>query len=107
MSYGFESFMHTSHNGQTLIGKGGDLDGYHSWLWLLPDQNVGALIVVNSDASTSIRAEYFTAFMDHFIRRSRFSRTTSRLIRATQEIRGHVQKFENTDYRHTGEGRPR
>ncbi|OIB01124.1 serine hydrolase [Paenibacillus sp. LC231] len=66
MSYGFESFMHTSHNGQTLIGKGGDLDGYHSWLWLLPDQNVGALIVVNSDASTSIRAEYFTAFMDHF-----------------------------------------
>lgn len=66
MSYGFESFMHSSHNGQTLIGKGGDLDGYHSWLWLLPDQNAGGLIVVNSDASTSIRAEFFTAFMDHF-----------------------------------------
>lgn len=66
MSYGFESFMHNSHNGQTVIGKGGDLDGYHSWLWLLPDQNVGGLIVVNSDTSTSIRAEFFTAFMDHF-----------------------------------------
>ncbi|KKO55355.1 serine hydrolase [Paenibacillus sp. DMB20] len=65
-SYGFESFFHSSHNGQTVIGKGGDLEGYHSWLWLLPDRNVGGLIVVNSDASASIRDEFFAAFMDHF-----------------------------------------
>ncbi|MBY0164225.1 serine hydrolase [Paenibacillus lautus] len=65
-SYSFESFMHNSHNGQTVIGKGGDLEGYHSWLWLLPDQNVGGLIVVNSDKSASIRSEFFVAFMDHF-----------------------------------------
>lgn len=66
MSYGFESFLHRSHNGQTVIGKGGDLNGYHSWLWLLPDQNVGGMIVVNSDVSIPIREEFFTAFMNHF-----------------------------------------
>ncbi|KOP68560.1 beta-lactamase [Bacillus sp. FJAT-18019] len=66
MSYGFESFLHSSHNGQTVIGKGGDLNGYHSWLWLLPDQNVGGMIVVNSDASVPIREGFFTAFMNHF-----------------------------------------
>lgn len=66
MSYGFESFLHKSHNGQTVIGKGGDLNGYHSWLWLLPDQNMGGMIVVNSDASIPIREDFFTAFMNHF-----------------------------------------
>ncbi|MCR2805674.1 serine hydrolase [Paenibacillus soyae] len=66
MSYGFESFLQSSHNGQNVIGKGGDLAGYHSWLWLLPEQNVGGLIVVNSDASESVREQFFDAFMDHF-----------------------------------------
>lgn len=66
MSYGFESFLQSSHNGQTVIGKGGDLEGYHSWLWLLPDKNVGGLIVVNSDASAAVREQFFDAFMDHF-----------------------------------------
>ncbi|MFB9328928.1 serine hydrolase [Paenibacillus aurantiacus] len=66
MAYGFESFFHRSHNGQYVIGKGGDLEGYHSWLWLMPEQNVGGLIVVNSDASIGIRQQFFDAFMDHF-----------------------------------------
>lgn len=66
MSYGFESFFHSSHHGQTVIGKGGDLNGYHSWLWLLPDQNIGGMIVVNSDTSIPIREEFFAAFMNHF-----------------------------------------
>ncbi|TYP74547.1 serine hydrolase [Paenibacillus methanolicus] len=66
MAYGFESFFHSSHNGQYVIGKGGDLAGYHSWLWLLPEQNVGGMIVANSDASIGIRQQFFDAFMDHF-----------------------------------------
>ncbi|MFC4099045.1 serine hydrolase [Paenibacillus xanthanilyticus] len=66
MTYGFESFFHSSHNGQYVIGKGGDLAGYHSWLWLLPEQNVGGMIVANSDASIGIRQQFFDAFMEHF-----------------------------------------
>ncbi|PZD93028.1 serine hydrolase [Paenibacillus sambharensis] len=66
MSYGFESFFHSSHNGQFVIGKGGDQEGYHSWLWLLPEQKTGGMIVVNSDASAGIRQHFFEAFMDHF-----------------------------------------
>ncbi|USB33571.1 serine hydrolase [Paenibacillus sp. YPG26] len=65
-SYGFESFMHAKHNGQLVIGKGGDLDGYHSWMWLLPDQKVGGLILTTSDATASVRDRFFAAFMDHY-----------------------------------------
>lgn len=65
-SYGFESFMHVKHNGQFLIGKGGDLDGYHSWMWLLPDHKVGGLILTTSEVTASVREQFFAAFMDHY-----------------------------------------
>lgn len=66
MGYGFESFFHHMQNGQYVMGKGGDLPGYHSWMWLMPEQNVGALILSTSDASAELRTMFFDAFMDRF-----------------------------------------
>ncbi|WP_245947947.1 serine hydrolase [Paenibacillus sambharensis] len=62
---GFEMFFHQMFNGQVVIGKGGDLQGYHSWLWLLPEKNVGGFIVTNTDA-VDVRVALFEAFMDHY-----------------------------------------
>ncbi|WP_148932582.1 serine hydrolase [Paenibacillus methanolicus] len=66
MGYGFESFFHNMQNGQYVMGKGGDLPGYHSWMWLIPEHNVGGLILSTSDASVELRTLYFDAFMDRF-----------------------------------------
>ncbi|MBT2770938.1 serine hydrolase [Halomonas sp. ISL-60] len=67
MTLGFEKFYRHAHNGQIVIGKGGDLPGYHSWMWLIPDQKVGGFVITNSDASEDIREELlFTAFMDNY-----------------------------------------
>lgn len=64
-AYGFETFYSNNYNGQSVIGKGGDLSGYHSWMWLMPEQKVGGFIVVNGDG-TNLRENFFAAFMDHF-----------------------------------------
>ncbi|MEK5236531.1 serine hydrolase [Paenibacillus sp. FSL L8-0470] len=65
MSYGFEVMHHHLFNGQKVIGKGGDLPGYHSWLWMVPEQKVGAMIIVNGEALDP-RDEIFGSFMDQF-----------------------------------------
>lgn len=64
MAYGFETYYHSSHNNQFVIGKGGDIPGSHSWMWLLPEQKVGGFIVFNKDID--FREELFKAFMDHY-----------------------------------------
>ncbi|MCM3782401.1 beta-lactamase family protein [Neobacillus mesonae] len=91
MSYGFESFFQSSHNGQTVIGKGGDLQGYHSWLWMLPDQNVGGMVIVNSDVSASVREQFFIAFMDHFYPKKQSAETERVSLNPDQ-----LQKFDGT-----------
>ncbi|CQR52578.1 serine hydrolase [Paenibacillus riograndensis] len=63
--YGFESFYQNSYNGQRVIGKGGDLPGYHSWMWLMPEQKVGGFVIFNSDGP-DLREKFFKAFMDHY-----------------------------------------
>ncbi|MFE6077530.1 serine hydrolase [Paenibacillus sp. NPDC057886] len=65
MSYGFETMHNHLFNGQTVIGKGGDLPGFHSWLWMVPEQKVGAMIIVNGEALDP-RDEIFGSFMDQF-----------------------------------------
>ncbi|MCM3701907.1 beta-lactamase family protein [Paenibacillus macerans] len=65
MSYGFESMYSHLYNGQKAIGKGGDLPGFHSWLWLVPEQKVGAMIIVNGEALDP-RMEMLGSFMDQF-----------------------------------------
>ncbi|MBH5320358.1 serine hydrolase [Paenibacillus sp. GSMTC-2017] len=67
MTYGFEMFYRESFNGEYVIAKGGDLPGYHSWMWMLPDRKVGGFVVLNSDVdSTPIISGLFKAFMDHY-----------------------------------------
>ena len=65
MSYGFESMYSHLYNGQKAIGKGGDLPGFHSWLWLVPEQKVGAMIIVNGE-TLDPRMEILGSFMDQF-----------------------------------------
>lgn len=65
MAYGFEYSYQDSYNGQYVIGKGGAAPrGFHSWLWLLPEQNAGAFIVYNK--SGNLREKLFEAFMDRY-----------------------------------------
>ncbi|MBY0509248.1 MAG: beta-lactamase family protein [Rhodospirillaceae bacterium] len=58
-------------NGLSAIGHGGDLNNAHAYLWLLPAQNVGVYVVMNSagasDAeSFDIRLGLFQAFGDRY-----------------------------------------
>ncbi|MCR8979737.1 S-layer homology domain-containing protein [Brevibacillus laterosporus] len=64
-AYGFETFFQNHYNHQTVIGKSGDLPGYHSWMWLLPEKKVGGFVVFNGDGA-NFREELFKAFMDHY-----------------------------------------
>lgn len=65
MAYGFEYSYQESYNGQYVIGKGGAAPrGFNSWMWLLPEQNVGAFIVYNK--SGNLREQLFKAFMDRY-----------------------------------------
>ncbi|MGO4696742.1 serine hydrolase [Paenibacillus sp. 2TAB26] len=81
MALGFEMFFQEHFNGETVIGKGGDLEGYHSWMWLLPEQKVGGFVVTNSDAS-DIREQLFAAFMDHYYPKTEKERPAIALTKA-------------------------
>lgn len=63
--YGLEFFSRQSYNGEVVAGKGGDMGGFHSYMWLLPEQGVGAMFVTNTDAFASYDG-IFKSFMDHY-----------------------------------------
>ncbi|AWB44540.1 hypothetical protein DCC85_10080 [Paenibacillus sp. CAA11] len=87
-AYGFEMFHHESFNGQQVVGKGGDLEGYHSWMWLLPEQKVGGFIVINNDNS-GIRNDFFQAFMDHY-----YPKQSGKPIVPLQPTQAELSQFE-------------
>ncbi|MBT2763455.1 serine hydrolase [Paenibacillus sp. ISL-20] len=64
MAYGFEYSNQHIYNGYNVLEKGGDVDGYHSDMWLLPDEQVGVYVNVNKDFD--FRVPLFEAFMDHY-----------------------------------------
>lgn len=64
MAYGFEYSNRQDANGQYVIEKSGDVQGYHTGMWLIPDQKVGVFITVNKDFE--LRQPFFRAFMNHF-----------------------------------------
>lgn len=65
MTYGFEApIMPTKTNGERVISKGGDMMGYSSLLWLLPDRRTGVFVTYN--ANSDLRNDLFAAFMDHY-----------------------------------------
>ncbi|WP_019423437.1 serine hydrolase [Paenibacillus sp. OSY-SE] len=67
-SYGFETSYREAFNGQNVIGKGGDLPGFSSWMWLLPEHKTGAFVIFNrNDGMTdNFRTYIFKSFMDHY-----------------------------------------
>ncbi|CAM4188386.1 serine hydrolase [Paenibacillus macerans] len=64
MAYGFEYSNRQIYNGRYVVEKGGDMDGYHSGMWLLPEEKVGVYVNVNKDFD--FRVPLFEAFMDHY-----------------------------------------
>ncbi|AZK47569.1 serine hydrolase [Paenibacillus lentus] len=64
MAYGFEYSNQQIYNGRNVVEKGGDIPGYHSAMWLLPDENVGLYVNVNKDFE--LRLSLLDAFMDHY-----------------------------------------
>lgn len=64
-TYGFEApTVPAGTNGQHVIIKGGDVEGYSSLVWLLPDQKTGVFITYN--ANGDIRDDLYKAFMDRY-----------------------------------------
>lgn len=64
MAYGFEYSNQQNYKGRYIIEKAGDLEGFHSGMWLIPDEKVGLFVTVNKDFE--IRQPLFEAFMDHY-----------------------------------------
>ncbi|GFN32184.1 beta-lactamase family protein [Paenibacillus xylaniclasticus] len=64
MAYGFEYSNRQVYNGHYVVEKGGDESGYHSGMWLLPEQKVGVYLNVNKDFE--FRLPFFEAFMDRY-----------------------------------------
>jgi len=65
-TYGF--FEHLE-NGQRLIEKGGDVPGFSSVLYLMPDHNLGLFLSYNATVATGVsdpRQIFPSYFLDHF-----------------------------------------
>jgi CubicO group peptidase (beta-lactamase class C family) len=63
-------FYEQNLNGHNIIAHGGDTQWFHSYLWLLTDQNVGVFYSQNSAgrgfASLTIREALIQSFMDRY-----------------------------------------
>ncbi|WP_042169466.1 serine hydrolase [Paenibacillus gorillae] len=65
MTYGFESPIEPSQtHSEKVISKGGDIIGFSSLLWMLPDRKTGVFLTYN--ANSDLRNDLFAAFMDHY-----------------------------------------
>ncbi|WP_127531658.1 serine hydrolase [Paenibacillus kobensis] len=64
MAYGFEYSNQQIYNGYNVAEKSGDESGFHSGMWLLPDEKVGVYLNVNKDFD--FRTPFFEAFMDRY-----------------------------------------
>ncbi|AWX54931.1 penicillin-binding protein [Brevibacillus brevis] len=88
MALGFEYANQQNYNGQYVIEKAGDLQGYHTGMWLIPEEKVGVFVTVNKDFE--IRTPLIEAFMDHYYPKNEQKRGAFAL--AKQEL----TKFEGT-----------
>ncbi|MCL6602183.1 MAG: serine hydrolase [Paenibacillus sp.] len=64
MTYGFEAPMLTGSNGRHIIAKGGSIPGFESYLFMIPDQNIGVFVSASSESELSITL--FSEFMNQF-----------------------------------------
>lgn len=95
-AYGFEYSFRELHNDEAVIGKGGDLPGYHSYLWLLPERGVGGMIMMNTDAYGS-QGEVFKAFMDHYYPKptDTSSSTPSQVAVSSEDLEAYAGIYRN------------
>ncbi len=63
--YGLESNYPQFYNGYRVMEKGGDESGFHSNLWLMPDERTGVFLSLNSNKG-NLRKPFFEQFMDLF-----------------------------------------
>jgi CubicO group peptidase (beta-lactamase class C family) len=63
MCYGF---MEEEHNGQRMVGHGGDTLWFHSLLQLIPDRHVGLFVSYNTDTSGGASNVLFDAFLKRY-----------------------------------------
>ncbi|MEZ5557623.1 MAG: serine hydrolase domain-containing protein [Pseudomonadales bacterium] len=59
-------FYRSDRNGLAVYGHGGDVNGFHSNLSLLPDLDLGIFVSFNSDPSAVARSNIVPAFIDYF-----------------------------------------
>jgi len=62
-------FFHSERNGHVMIGHGGDTEVFHTELQLLPDDQVGIFVSVNSqgaDFAHSVRKGLVDGFIDRY-----------------------------------------
>ncbi|MDO3409394.1 beta-lactamase family protein [Saccharibacillus sp. CPCC 101409] len=64
-TYGLAYTAHQLNNDEEVVGKGGNLPGFASHLWLLPERGVGVFISTNNDAYDAA-PEFFRDFMNHY-----------------------------------------
>jgi Beta-lactamase len=63
ITYGMGLFVDKRY-GTTIIHHGGDLAGYHSDMIWLPEHNVGAVILTNSDPGVMLRAPFLRRLLE-------------------------------------------
>lgn len=59
-------YLQRQRNGVTIYGHGGDLNGFHSTMIILPEQNLAVFASFNTDPASAIRTSLANAFVDHF-----------------------------------------
>ncbi|MDB5365711.1 MAG: serine hydrolase [Rhodospirillales bacterium] len=62
-------FYHMDRNGRRIVGHGGDITAFHSNVALLPDENVGLFISINSAGGMGVTGPLRTALLRSFLDR--------------------------------------
>ncbi|MHC1748284.1 MAG: serine hydrolase domain-containing protein [Cellulosilyticaceae bacterium] len=90
MAYGF---VRSKRNGQEIIKHEGALPGYMSTMLLLPEQNLGIFVTVNTFAPLPFKFE--DAFLNHFFPKEKVDYTT--LKKADDNLKKYVGTYRNYD----------
>ncbi len=59
-------FMESNWHGVTAYGHGGDTIWFHSQTTMMPAQNLGVFVAVNTDGGASVRDQFILAFFDRY-----------------------------------------
>ncbi|WP_052759505.1 serine hydrolase [Paenibacillus sp. DMB20] len=67
-TYGYENMLEPGkNNGQWIIGKGGDVPGYSSFMLMLPEHNIGIFMTFNKPVSSVyVAREWNDMFMEKY-----------------------------------------